>query len=142
MRDAAHDIILRWRQAEWDAGLSDIIKGPDFGLSAALESWFDGQPLAKCAERVSAGEGDLVRWFRLMLQYARQVRKGLPDSESVLAGALTELVRRIDRDEVDARRQMELGEEDAAEAADEQPTSEAPGAKEDLADDDFGAGIA
>ncbi len=117
LRRDAFDTIERWREAEWDAGLAELTKQPDFGLSAPLEAWIDGLPLAKCAEKGGVGEGDLVRWFRLMLQYARQIKKGLPADQLDLARRLAELIRAVDRDEVDAQRQMELGEEGEDEAA-------------------------
>jgi hypothetical protein len=95
-----------------------------------------------CVGRALFGEGDLVRWFRLMLQYARQIRKGLPDGEKVLAAALTELLRRVDRDEVDARRQMEMGEEEAGAADGDITTPPAADEPPPEDPDDFGAGLA
>jgi superfamily II RNA helicase len=86
------ELIARWRSAEWEAGLTDLTKEPHFGLTAVLEAWIDGRPLAECAKVTTAGEGDIVRWFRLMLQYARQIRKALP-----APGAREEAPRRAPR---------------------------------------------
>ncbi|MCG3135021.1 MAG: hypothetical protein HMLKMBBP_02514 [Planctomycetes bacterium] len=130
-RNDANDVILAWRESEWDAGLAELSKGPDFGLSAALFAWMDGEPLAEAVKRCSVGEGDFVRWLRVMLQYARQIRKALPKEESEVRDRIAEAMRMVDRDEVDARRQLELGEEAAGvedPAAMETPAAAAPGA--------------
>lgn len=165
--EEALEIVARWRSAEWDAGLTDLTKEPHFGLTAVLEAWMDGRTLAQCAEITTAGEGDLVRWFRLMLQYARQIRKALPQHEAHVKKRIEALVTAVNRDEVDARRQLELGQDvvepEGAEAAEEpglpeiaeRPAPRADAAKEPPAppapprrpaprhrpDDDFGIGV-
>ena len=52
--------------------------------------------------------GDEVRTFRLAQQLARQVRRAI-DPRWDLHEKLGELMEAINRDEVDARRQLELG---------------------------------
>jgi superfamily II RNA helicase len=152
VRDEAHEIMARWRGAEWDAGLTDLSKEPHFGLSAVLEAWMDGAPLSRCRELTSASEGDIVRWIRQMLQYARQVLRTLGAHEGNVKKRIHDLVHLVNRDEVDARRQLELGQ-DVAEpepAAEEPPPARRGPATDpdgwpeyvpDPPPDDFGAGI-
>jgi superfamily II RNA helicase len=125
LRDEALEIVARWRSAEWEAGLTDLVKEPHFGMSAVLEAWLDGAPLARCKELTSASEGDVVRWLRQMLQYARQIERALGQHEHDVRRKLRDLRRAADRDEVDARRQLELGQDVvAAEEADEEGAAE------------------
>lgn len=109
--EEAIEIVARWRTAEWQARLTDLTKEPHFGLTAVLEAWIAGRTLAQCAELTTAKEGDIVRWLRLMLQYARQIRKALPQHQANVKHRLDALVKAVNRDEVDARRQLELGQD-------------------------------
>jgi superfamily II RNA helicase len=112
LRDEARDIIQQWRTAEWQAGLVDMTKEPHFGLSAVLEAWYDGEPLATVREMTTASEGDVVRCLRLVLQYARQVKKALGEHEHGVRKKLEAVMHAVNRDEVDARKQLEAGQED------------------------------
>jgi len=114
LRDEARDIIQQWRTAEWQAGLVDMTKEPHFGLSAVLEAWYDGEPLATVREMTTASEGDVVRCLRLVLQYARQVKKALGEHELGVRKKLDAVMHAVNRDEVDARKQLEAGQEDLA----------------------------
>jgi superfamily II RNA helicase len=114
LRDEAIEVVRRWRTSEWEAGLVDLTKEPHFGLSAVLEAWWDGEPLAQCRELTTASEGDVVRCLRLVLQFARQIKKALGDHEIGVRRKLENVMQAVNRDEVDARRQLELGQEDLA----------------------------
>ncbi len=119
LRDEAREIVARWRTAEWEAGLVDLTKEPHFGLSAVLEAWWDGDPLATVREMTTASEGDVVRCLRLVLQYARQVKKALGAHELGVRKKLDAVMHAVNRDEVDARKQLEAGQEDVAEPSDD-----------------------
>ena len=116
LRDEALEIIVRWRTAEWETGLTDLTKEPHFGLSSVLEAWWDGAPLSRVRELTTASDGDIVRCLRLVLQYARQIRKALGEHEMGIRRKLDAVMDAVNRDEVDARRQLELGQEDVAES--------------------------
>lgn len=109
--DEARRVVSLWADAEWKAGLTDLAKEPRFEMTAVLEAWLDGTPLAKCRSHTSASEGDIVRWLRQMLQYARQIQRALRGEDPMLAARLAALVRAVNRDEVDAKRQLELGQD-------------------------------
>ncbi len=100
-----------FRAAEWESGIVDLTPMPDFALSAVMERWLDGRPLAAIDDVTSVGHGDVVRALRLMLQFARQLRKALPAAERDVAAKLGRVMDRVNRDEVDARRQLELGQD-------------------------------
>jgi len=119
LRDEAREIIAQWRAAEWQAGLVDLTKEPHFGLSAVIEAWWEGKPLAEVRELTTASEGDVVRCLRLVLQYARQIKKALGEHEHGVRKKLEDVMAAVNRDEVDARRQLEMGQEDVAERDDE-----------------------
>ena len=121
VRDEALEIMARWRGAEWDAGLAAMSKEPHFGLSGVLEAWLGGLPLAKCRELTSASEGDIVRWIRQMLQYARQIQRTLGPDEGHIRKRIADLVHLANRDEVDAKRQLELGQDELPEDEGEDP---------------------
>ena len=56
----------------------------------------------------SVSEGDLVRTFRMSLQLMRQLRRVLAKDDP-LRDKLADAAALVDRDVVDARRQLELG---------------------------------
>ena len=107
-------ILAPFREEEWKAGIVELTPMPDFGLSAVMERWIDGLPLAALDEITSVGHGDVVRTLRLMLQFARQLRKALPPGEREIAAKLNRVMDLVNRDEVDARRQLELGQDPLA----------------------------
>jgi superfamily II RNA helicase len=126
----AERMIDRWRAEEWRAGLTDLTQEPNFGLTLVLERWMDGAPLAELRKLTNVTDGDLVRSLRLLLQFARQLRKALGTEEQPLRKKLAAVIDAVDRDEVDARRQLELGQD---------PLDAAPNGEG--ASDPFGAGI-
>ncbi len=97
---------LRMQGGDW--GLMDAIKAPDWGLTAPLVAWLEGKSFEELEELTEATPGDVVRTFRLAQQLARQVRRAI-DPKWDLHEKLGELMQAINRDEVDARRQLELG---------------------------------
>ena len=73
-----------------------------------LEGTAQGEPLERVRELTTVSDGDLVRNFRMAIQLMRQVRNQVRD-DGDLAGRFDAAIRMLDRDEVDARRQLELG---------------------------------
>ncbi|MFQ5844514.1 MAG: helicase-related protein [Planctomycetota bacterium] len=100
--------IRAWRKEEKRQGLSELVRRPDFGLNAVAIEWAKGAPFEDLLRMTTASEGDLVRTFRMALQQMRQLR-GLLGPRDPLRSRLRDAVGRMDRDVVDARRQLELG---------------------------------
>ena len=89
-------------------GLMDAIKPPDWGMSAPIVAWLEGKSFEELEPLTEATPGDIVRTLRLAQQLARQVKRAI-DPKWDLHAKLGELMEAINRDEVDARRQLELG---------------------------------
>ncbi|MEE8106732.1 MAG: DEAD/DEAH box helicase [Planctomycetota bacterium] len=101
-------LIRDWRKAERREKLPDLTKRPDFSLNAVALAWAKGAAFEALQQVTSVTEGDLVRTFRMALQLMRQLRRVLPKDDALRAD-LFEAADLMDRDVVDARRQLELG---------------------------------
>jgi superfamily II RNA helicase len=97
---------LRFRAAEH--GLADRIKLPEWGLTRATMAWMGGAAFEELAELCEATPGDIVRHFRMTVQLTRQARRAI-DPAWDLTDKLREVQEALNRDVVDARRQLELG---------------------------------
>jgi len=93
---------------EVSRGVRDPVRPPDFGVAGVVERWAEGEEFEAVATRTSLAPGDLVRLLRMTIQLLRQAEHALPDGDPV-ARVLRDARERIDRDVVDARRQLELG---------------------------------
>ena len=101
-------LVRDWRRAERRAELAELLKRPDFGLNAVVLAWAKGAAFEDLRRFTSVSEGDLVRTLRMSLQLMRQLRRVLQPDDP-LAPKLVEAAGLMDRDVVDARRQLELG---------------------------------
>ncbi len=90
------------------AGVPDAPKRPDWGLTPAVLAWMRGAEFEEALEEAEVGPGDLCRALRMALQLMRQVRRAI-DRDWDLYERLGEARLAMNRDEVDARRQLELG---------------------------------
>ena len=88
--------------------LMETIKPVDWGLTVPLMAWIEGADITALEERSDATPGDMVRTFRMSIQLMRQVRRAI-SKDWDLHEKLDEAVQLLNRDEVDARRQLELG---------------------------------
>jgi superfamily II RNA helicase len=95
-------------ELEKDLGIRDVTRGPDFGVSGPVQLWAEGKRLEEVLGRTTLAAGDLVRLLRMTIQLLRQAFHAL-DAEDPARPALLEARARLDRDEVDAKRQLELG---------------------------------
>jgi superfamily II RNA helicase len=84
------------------------IKRPDWGLTPAVIEWMDGAGFEELLEKTDATPGDIVRNLRMAVQLMRQVRRAI-DPAWDLREALAVAMEKMNRDVVDARRQLELG---------------------------------
>ena len=93
--------------AEKHHKLDDLTKLPEFGLSLAILSWSRGCEFEDLEDLCDVGPGDLVRNIRLAIQLMRQTIKATSGDET-LAGKLRDAIHRVNRDEVDAERQLRV----------------------------------
>jgi len=100
--------IREFRRIEFECGLRDLVKEPDFRMAGPTHLWAMGGSLAEVRETTTISDGDLVRNFRMAIQLMRQIRGQLGD-EHELKERFQSAIELMDRDEVDARKQLELG---------------------------------
>ncbi|MCU0727851.1 MAG: DEAD/DEAH box helicase [Planctomycetes bacterium] len=108
LKTRAERTVREFRKVEAEAGLSELTKEPDFRMAAPTYEWANGEPFSRIREVTSITDGDLVRNFRMAIQLLRQIRSQLP-GEPDLTRRLGRALDLLNRDEVDARRQLELG---------------------------------
>ena len=89
-------------------GVPEAPKRPDWGLTPAVIAWMKGADFEDTLEEAEIGAGDLCRALRMALQLMRQVRRAI-DRDWDLYDRLGDARLAMNRDEVDAHRQLELG---------------------------------
>ncbi len=94
--------------AEASLDLEDRTKELDFRLSSAVNAWAKGSDWRQLEAHTSASDGDLVRYLRLTIQLMRNTAYAL-DKDDPLRDKLLAAVRKVNRDVVDAERQLRLG---------------------------------
>jgi superfamily II RNA helicase len=111
LRRAVEEVAEEIQEREHHHGVPLPSKAPSWGLTRALDAWYDGQGFDAVEELSPATPGEICRTFRMALQLMRSVRRTLGESHSRagLDRNLDEAFQRMNRDEVDARRQLALG---------------------------------
>ena len=82
-------------------------KAPHFNLAKAMEGWMHGMKFAKILDLTDTDEGEVIRYFRMAIQILREINDA-PISP-VLAGRIKSTIRMINRDIVDAEKQLREG---------------------------------
>lgn len=109
--DWAHDaerIVNRIIESEVKHDLLTTTRPPNFHIGAVMHAFAEGATLERLTELCTASQGDLVRVFRLTIQLVRQLKKAVRGKPE-FAEKLERAMGLINRDEVDAKRQLELG---------------------------------
>ena len=89
-------------------GIEPGLKKPDWGLTPTVLGWCGGLGMDELEEELGINPGDVCRVFRMAVQLLRNTKRSI-DREWDLTGRLDDAIESINRDEVDARRQLELG---------------------------------
>jgi superfamily II RNA helicase len=108
LRRAAFPVVDAILRVEDSVDLEDRVKPLEFKLAGAVDAWARGCAWADLEAHTGASDGDLVRFFRLALQLLRNTYHALPREESLRA-KLRGAAERLNRDVVDAERQLRLG---------------------------------
>jgi superfamily II RNA helicase len=110
IRGRAEHAVAVFRRQEAESGLDELSKELDWKMSGPALLWARGCTWEDLADHTTVSDGDLVRTFRQAIQVMRNVRNAL---HHLAAGDLEERLNRaiasINRDVVDAKRQLELG---------------------------------
>ncbi len=83
-------------------------KQPYFHLSPAIEAWLRGTSFDKAAQFTDTDEGEIVRYFRMSIQILREIAESHAAS-SILKSKIRETIRVMNRDIVDAEKQLREG---------------------------------
>ncbi len=110
IRRRAERAVARFRKEEADHGLEQLSKELDWKMSGPALQWSRGCTWEELIERTTVSDGDLVRTFRQAIQVMRNVRNALHHvGAKDLEERLNRAIASINRDVVDAKRQLELG---------------------------------
>jgi len=80
-------------------------KAPHFHLSESVENWCRGTSFDKLMRQATVDEGELVRYFRMVIQLLRQLIHA-PAVTEKLKNTASNAFHRINRDVVDAEKQL------------------------------------
>jgi superfamily II RNA helicase len=108
LKNRAMKRMAEFAKVERACGLEDSQKPLDFGLSAAVQGWMRGCRFEDLRNFTSTQDGDVVRNFRLAVQVLRQFAWAVREHAELHERLLATLAR-LNRDEVDAERQLTLG---------------------------------
>ncbi|MSR61562.1 MAG: DEAD/DEAH box helicase [Planctomycetes bacterium] len=113
LRRAIDEVAEELLEREHAHGIRTPSKSPSWGLTSAIDAWYDGQSFEAIEELTPATPGEICRNFRMALQLMRSVRRTLGreagGADQSLSERIDEVCERINREEVDARRQLALG---------------------------------
>ena len=108
LRKAAYRAVDEIHRAEDAVDLEDRTKELDFRLMSAVAAWAEGCEWSELEAHTGASDGDLVRHFRLAIQLLRTTYHTLERDDPTRA-RLKSAVDRLNRDVVDAERQLRMG---------------------------------
>lgn len=95
-------------RAEAQFGIEPPMKRPDWGLTPTTLAWCGGMSMEDMENELSINPGDVCRVFRMAIQLMRNVKRSI-DRDWDLFDHLQDAIESINRDEIDARKQLELG---------------------------------
>jgi superfamily II RNA helicase len=108
LRRRTDEVVRHLSRRAMDFDLPTPPKRPEWGLTGAVMDWVRGSPFEELEGAGPATPGDICRAFRMGIQLMRQTRRAI-DPAWDLHRALGEAMECLNRDEVDARHQLELG---------------------------------
>jgi superfamily II RNA helicase len=83
-------------------------KLPYFHLCSGMEAWLRGTSFDKTVRFTDCDEGEIVRYFRMSVQVLREISEA-PVASYLLKDKIKETIRVINRDIVDAEKQLREG---------------------------------
>ncbi|MCM8763111.1 MAG: hypothetical protein NC829_01905, partial [Candidatus Omnitrophica bacterium] len=102
------EIILPIHRKESRYRIYPQSKSAYFHLTPSVEAWMRGASFDKILKFSDADEGELVRYLRMAIQILREIREN-PTSSSELKQRISQTIRVINRDVVDAEKQLREG---------------------------------
>lgn len=108
IRHACEETYAKIQQKEKRYRIYSASKPPYFHLAGAMESWLRGTEFSKMLRLTDTDEGEVVRYFRMSVQILREVSDAKVASP-ILKSRIKETIRVINRDIVDAEKQLREG---------------------------------
>jgi len=100
--------IEKIKEREEGLGIDALLKELDSKLSAAVYEWSRGCTFDELEDYTNSPPGDLVRYFRLASDLLRQMKR-VVSRDDALFDKINSCISRINRDVVDAERQLRSG---------------------------------
>ena len=116
-------------------GVAEVTPRFETRLSTAMLAWSQGCEFDELQRYAELADGDFVRSFRLVIDFLRQTRRAM-DGHAALLDKLDRCIAKINRDVVDAERQLRMGQTNAAPAETAAESAEVAESSENL--DDIG----
>lgn len=106
--DDIRRVVQRIIDSEVSHGIAQTVRPPDFRISGVIQAYAGGAEFHELGHLTNASLGDLVRMFRLTVQLLRQIKKAARGKKAI-AEKMDRAIALVNRDVVDAKRQLELG---------------------------------
>ncbi len=114
---AAWSEILDIQELESKLKVSEFVPLLEPRLCSAMLAWSRGCEFDKLTDYAALDPGDFVRTFRLVIDQLRQIRRAMA-GHTALTDKLNSCINKINRDVVDAERQLRIGQEEPFEEED------------------------
>jgi superfamily II RNA helicase len=101
-------IYAKIKSKEIKCRIYPVSKIPYFHLSTSIEGWLRGTNFDKILQFTDTDEGEVVRYFRMAIQILREINDAKVASH-ILREKLKETIRVINRDIIDAEKQLREG---------------------------------
>lgn len=102
--------ILEIQRVEHELRVGELIPDLEFRLCSAMLAWSRGCEFDELTDYAELDPGDFVRTFRLVIDQLRQIRRAMK-GHTTLADKLKRCIGKINRDIVDAERQLRIGQD-------------------------------
>ncbi len=101
---------------EVEHAVTEVTPFLELRLCTAMLAWSRGCAFDKLERYARVDPGDFVRTFRLVIDQLRQMRRAM-SGHTALVDKLNRCIRKINRDVVDAERQLRIGQENLGDTA-------------------------
>jgi superfamily II RNA helicase len=108
LRATCEQICERIKHRELRYKIYPASKPVYFHLSNSMEAWLRGTNFAKVVQLTDTDEGEVIRYFRMSVQILREINDARISSH-ILREKIRETIRVINRDIVDAEKQLREG---------------------------------
>ena len=107
---AAMNEIMEIQRLEDHLNVAEFIPVLELRLCSAMLAWSRGCEFDKLMDYAELDPGDFVRAFRLVIDQLRQIRRAMK-GHTALTDKLNRCIGKINRDVVDAERQLRIGQD-------------------------------